>query len=224
MNMLRRPSMPEGRRPGLAKDIVHAKNRAKDQRIEELTELAHVDRLTKAASRVAFSIDVDRINKILLRSSFPESRDKRPTYSVLYIDIDYFKKINDTCGHRFADKVLANLVAIIKPLLRPYDEIYRVGGEEFVILLPNCALNDAIVKAEALRAEVEKNLKQMSETEIDRIEDREAVTISVGVWELPEGDLTIEDTIGTADDCLYNAKQSGRNRVSSTPRVKNDAK
>lgn len=120
--------------------------------------------------------------------------------SILLIDIDFFKKINDTYGHETGDVVLQNLVEIIKTYVRKTDYIIRWGGEEFIIILPDCGEVKAKQIAETLREQV-----------IQAGENVCNATISVGIAIYIGGDY--HDTIKQADKALYYAKEHGRNQV-----------
>lgn len=133
----------------------------------------------------------------------------------MFVDIDKFKRINDSHGHQAGDEVLRSVAAIIKAQLRGSDIIARYGGEEFVILLPHTAIRHACDIAERIRARVAARLHQPA-AGVNLL-----VTVSIGVSTLPEGaaDAEIESLsahlVGEADKALYQAKESGRNRVVS---------
>ena len=123
--------------------------------------------------------------------------------SLLILDLDDFKKINDTFGHEIGDLVIKQLVEIAKNSIRKNDLIVRFGGDEFIILLPNTQIEQA--KTVALKI-------------IDKIDeynkDKEFnFTISVGVSSYQKGDETIDNLISRADDALYEAKTTGKNKV-----------
>lgn len=128
--------------------------------------------------------------------------------SLLYLDIDNFKKINDTYGHANGDLVLKKLGEIIKKTARSFDVVSRNGGEEFTVILLDCRLERAIEIAEELRSNVENhsfligNSKQLD------------VTISVGVASYKDTTENPKDLIDDADKALYHAKNNGRNKVS----------
>ncbi len=127
----------------------------------------------------------------------------RGAFSVIIIDIDHFKKVNDTFGHLKGDDVLRELSRILKENIRKTDTVGRYGGEEFLVLLPETSLNQAAIVAENLRRRVEEASFIESWT----------VTISLGVAESDPGQETIEALIEIADKNLYKAKAAGRNRV-----------
>jgi len=132
----------------------------------------------------------------------------RGKLALAVLDIDRFKFINDTYGHAFGDEVLAAIAKLLRDKTRPSDIVARYGGEEFVILMPRTTVRDALVPAERLRQAIEKYRFQRAE------EDFIFVTASFGLAEL---DLDAEDIMDTlivrADEAMYRAKESGRNRV-----------
>lgn len=126
--------------------------------------------------------------------------------SVLVIDIDFFKRVNDDFGHQVGDQVLKGLVALIQERSRKLDRLFRMGGEEFLLFLPDTRATDAGVRAE--------NLRQMIAAA--PLLSSRPVTVSIGLSELTS-DLSPEPWIKRADDALYAAKQGGRNRVVCAP-------
>jgi len=134
------------------------------------------------------------------------SNDGNFNLSAFMLDIDHFKNINDTYGHLAGDQVLIAVAQEITRCLRPSDMPVRYGGEEFTVFLPNTTVDNAKIIAERLRAGVEKIRVALSSGEVI------TVTISVGFTERQAGD-TVESIIKRADDALYHAKESGRNRV-----------
>jgi diguanylate cyclase (GGDEF)-like protein len=149
-----------------------------------------------------------------LGTEFRRTRRYDRPLSVLMIDIDHFKSLNDRHGHATGDAVLAACARLMASSLRESDEIGRYGGEEFAAFLPETKLVDAATVAEKLRAAVEA----LGIEPIDASGSPIHVTISVGVAGLP--DLTVADheaLVRRADDALYNAKRSGRNRIATAP-------
>lgn len=128
-------------------------------------------------------------------------------FSLIMIDIDFFKKFNDTYGHQSGDAVLRQVAQILKKNVRSSDIVCRYGGEEMAIILTNTNNEDAIVTAEKIcRAVSEHPLKLVNGNDVQ-------VTISLGVSTYPEHGTTAQEMIKYADDCLYIAKENGRNQV-----------
>lgn len=165
---------------------------------EKLRRLATTDSLTGANNRRYFT---ERGAEEFARSK----RYETPT-TMLTLDIDLFKRINDTYGHPVGDEVLKSLVTVCRATLRTTDVFARMGGEEFSALLPETDLEDARKTAERLRKAVEAS-RVMAEDEVIHY------TISLGVSELREDDRSLEDLMQRADRALYAAKDAGRNRV-----------
>jgi diguanylate cyclase len=125
----------------------------------------------------------------------------------LYIDIDHFKKVNDSYGHASGDLVLKDIGKILKHATRGHDIVSRKGGEEFAALLVDCSLEQALNAAERIRRTVEAyDFKSKDQTSI-------RVTISIGISSISEKTRTMKDLIEHADSALYSAKNSGRNQV-----------
>jgi diguanylate cyclase (GGDEF)-like protein len=129
-----------------------------------------------------------------------------PPFSVVAFDIDHFKRINDTWGHGAGDTVLQRVAHACRGAVRPSDILGRTGGEEFTVLLPSTHLADAVQVAERLRGSVEA-------LDFTSIDPSLRVTISLGVAEWMPSDTTLAKLTGRADEVLYRAKNSGRNRV-----------
>jgi diguanylate cyclase (GGDEF)-like protein len=165
---------------------------------ERMRIMALTDELTRIANR--------RRILALGEEELQRARHTAAPFSLIAFDIDYFKRINDTWGHGAGDRVLQGIAHACRSALRPGDHLGRVGGEEFTVLLPATALSDAQQVAERLRATVES-------LDFSAIDPSLHVTISLGVAEWTSGDLTLARLTGRADDVLYRAKESGRNRV-----------
>nr|WP_240948429.1 diguanylate cyclase [Bacillus sp. RO1] len=144
---------------------------------------------------------------VIWNSLISNATAKSERLSLLIIDIDHFKQINDTYGHPNGDKILIELGKILTSSTRSFDVVSRNGGEEFSVILPDCPHHQAKEIAERIRKAVEKHSFQVSPNEMVKL------TISIGVATYPE---TVSDTnqiVDMADECLYKAKRSGRNRV-----------
>ena len=126
--------------------------------------------------------------------------------SLLMVDVDHFKVINDTYGHLVGDQVITQLALRMASALRPYDLVGRFGGEEFLVLVPNCALSAAMVVAERLRLSIATDKMAIGQFAIP-------VTVSVGVSTIKEAKLDTNLALQAADLALYEAKNKGRNRV-----------
>ncbi|MDP2366753.1 GGDEF domain-containing protein [Rhodoferax sp.] len=159
----------------------------------ELEHLATHDSLTNATTRRHLN---DSCEQELERCR----RHGRST-ALLLMDLDHFKAINDTRGHQAGDQVLIRFVDIVNGLLRRGDELGRFGGEEFVALLPETALPDALMVAERIRAACEADTVQLG------------CTVSIGVSSYQTSADTTDSLLARADAAMYRAKAAGRNRV-----------
>lgn len=166
-----------------------------------LTFQAKTDALTGAANRVSFEHDTQKAIYLYRRYA--------QTFSLIMIDIDLFKKVNDTYGHQVGDEVLAGFVQCCKSRLRQVDSLYRIGGEEFVVLAKGTPLHGAMQLADELRELVQKT---------KLLPDGKPVTISLGVAEYRDSEA-MKSFVKRADCALYRAKQSGRNQVCSEQQV-----
>ncbi|MGS1110214.1 diguanylate cyclase [Achromobacter anxifer] len=128
---------------------------------------------------------------------------KRP-FAALALDLDHFKRVNDTYGHAAGDQVLIALAAILRTCVRAEDAPCRVGGEEFLVLMPDASRDAAERVAERIRAATASHAMPQGVGH---------VTVSIGIALWPSDDLDIEKVMGKADQALYRAKNSGRNRV-----------
>ena len=131
-------------------------------------------------------------------------------YSLLMLDVDHFKRVNDTYGHLFGDKVLRSIAQVLEASVRGRDAVARFGGEEFAALLPQTDLAGARLLADRIRESVANGRIRRN----DSSEQVGNITISVGVAEYLPGE-TVESFIQRADQALYASKQNGRNRVTA---------
>lgn len=161
---------------------------------EELRYLSDTDALTNAYNRRYF---IQRLEEEIERSRRYKSR-----FAIIMLDIDHFKRINDTFGHISGDIVLKSIADMIKDRIRKIDILARWGGEEFVVLLPDTTVEDATYLAEELR----ERLSDMKIPSVDR------VTASFGVVGYCIND-TVDSLINRADNMMYEAKSAGRNCV-----------
>lgn len=161
-------------------------------------ELALIDELTGLNNRRAFFVQGNHIFKQAVRFEHP--------ISVIMMDIDYFKNINDSYGHSAGDKVLQSIAKLLKNIIREVDVAGRMGGEEFSFVLTETGTDEAIKLAERLRLEIENTIIEYKEQTIQ-------VTASLGICSSPVKNETLETLLTKADDALYIAKRSGRNQV-----------
>jgi two-component system, cell cycle response regulator len=167
---------------------------------EELRERANKDLLTMLPNRSAIATTLEHE---ILRCH----RDRR-SVGVILLDIDHFKKINDTFGHFAGDAVLRETAARLRNNIRPYDQVGRYGGEEFLVVLPNCDLEQAGVQAERMRARLNAATMNVEGEDI-RVTASFGVTVSDGTEKSPDFFVRV------ADEALYQAKANGRNCVRS---------
>ena len=164
-----------------------------------LQEMANTDSLTGLLNRRYFFTLAER--------AFNQAMARGTALSVIMLDIDHFKQVNDRYGHQVGDQLLRVIGSALRENLRKGDLIARVGGEEFVVLLPDIDLPIAVQTAERLRGLVSRQRVSTPKSDL-------AVTISLGVARI-EADqaLTLEKLLDQADQALYRAKKAGRNRV-----------
>jgi diguanylate cyclase (GGDEF)-like protein len=182
----------------------HVKLTKQTQALQEaqakLKEQANRDPLTNMYNRRYFSDISEKIISLTKRTEEP--------ISLMMIDIDDFKKINDTYGHNVGDEVIKLLVNIISSSIRKSDVAARFGGEEFAIILPNTDVQNAFKFANKLRENI-KNSSYKDRTNSVKF------TVSIGVDEFnQENDKNISDSLNRADKALYKAKTTGKNKVS----------
>lgn len=166
---------------------------------QELGHLAATDPLTGADNRRRF---MERVEAEIGRTT-----RGGPQFSVLALDLDNFKSINDRFGHQVGDDILKKFVQKCLDSIRPYDGVARVGGEEFMILLPQTSLEGARVIAERLRTTVANTSFSSG------LQRLTVVTVSIGISQSGHDGDTIEAILHVADQRLYHAKHQGRNRV-----------
>ncbi len=175
-----------------------------EQELMQVSELVREDQLTGALNRRGLDETLDRELK-------RADRNKAPL-CVALLDIDNFKKLNDSLGHQAGDRALTHLTQVIKDTLRPSDAVGRYGGEEFVIVLPDTDLEAGIEALQRLQRDLTKKFFLHNN-------ERILVTFSAGVA-LHGADEDQEDLLGRADKAMYQAKQTGKNRVIAAPGLK----
>ncbi len=168
------------------------------------TSLADVDELTGLLNRAAMERDLQREQAHALRSG--------RRFTIAMVDADHFKKLNDEFGHGFGDVVLETLAERFVESIRPRDRVYRYGGEEFLVLLPDTPLDQA-------RSVLERLRRRAGGSDISDGETAAKQTVSIGAAEAA-GHEEVQTIIERADAALYRAKQAGRNRVDlNDPRI-----
>lgn len=172
------------------------------KQLVEATDSMRLDHLTEALNRKSFDESCSQLRKLFQVSNQPTC--------LMLIDIDYFKRINDTYGHGIGDFVLKELVKSLKGVFqRETDLVARIGGEEFAILLPECEIKQALIKAEEVMTRIRSEAFVHDGHEI-------RFTVSIGLAQLNPNE-TEESWLKRADLALYNSKNTGRNRASVAP-------
>jgi diguanylate cyclase (GGDEF)-like protein len=176
-----------------------------------------IDQLQKQKKTLVLQATTDDLTQLLNRRRFiiyAEDEIQRveryniSNLSILMLDIDHFKVINDTYGHAAGDVVLTSLADCLQSRQRTSDRVARIGGEEFVVLLPETSYQNALATAEQIRQKVE-NLP----VSVEGIESPIHFTVSIGVSHYVMGEGCVENMLTRADEGLYSAKNGGRNRV-----------
>jgi len=160
--------------------------------------VSETDELTKTLNRRGFAIASDRL--------FGQARRHNRPMSVLVIDSDNLKQINDKHGHKFGDALLMMIVKCIEEQLRDTDILARFGGDEFVVLLPEAPALGAQLVAERILQAVENTLPNIDEKTIKG-------TVSIGIATFPDDGLSMNVIVENADKAMYQAKAAGRNKV-----------
>jgi diguanylate cyclase (GGDEF)-like protein len=166
---------------------------------ETLREQSIRDPLTHLFNRRFLEESLERELQIASR--------KKQAVAVLFLDLDYFKRFNDTFGHDAGDMVLQSLADLFRTFFRATDICCRYGGEEFAIILPESSAQDAAVRANALRSEVKSLRLQYKKQNLDPL------SLSAGVAAFPEHASASDELLKIADQCLYESKACGRDVV-----------
>jgi len=186
--------MPSSTLATLVQSAAHAAMSLRTRMLlAEVDHLARHDRLTGLSNRLEFDEALER--------EFSRAQRGGPPLSLVLVDVDHFKAVNDTHGHQAGDEVLRGVGAALAQLVRREDVAARYGGEEFVVLLPGIDTQGAVAFAERVRRGL-----------ADRV-DTVPVTVSAGVAGYPEHARSVAELVGRADAALYEAKRTGRNRV-----------
>lgn len=169
------------------------------ERLDELSELVRTDPLTGLANYRYFA---DTCEQEIERTQ----RSDQPT-SLIMLDIDHFKKVNDQWGHENGNRALKHIAGILRQCVRRLDIPCRYGGEEFAIILPDTSLSDSVPVAERIRSQIAATPLQLEEGEL-----RLTASLGIAVY-ANTARTTPEELVKKADHYLYKAKQDGRNRV-----------
>ena len=172
---------------------------SKQRELETYVSEARTDTLTGLKNRRSFNEELDRL--------FTQRQRQRQgvTFSLIMVDVDHFKKFNDTYGHLAGDLVLRSVAQALTSTLREMDLVCRYGGEEFAIICPGSRLEEAMIAAERVRVAVAGKLVSLKEGNVQ-------VTASLGVSEVIPSEIA-DGLVQRADEALYSAKHAGRNRV-----------
>ena len=176
---------------------------------EHLSESIELFKKLKNEATIDFLTGLNNVRQFdnVFNSLAQQSIRKEEYLSLLFLDIDYFKKVNDTYGHSSGDSILKDLAIILRSTCRVYDTVSRNGGEEFSILLLDCPASQALEIAERIRKNVEVNKFHIS----DKVSIN--ITISIGISTYPNTTNNIDNLLEHADTALYEAKRTGRNKV-----------
>ena len=151
-------------------------------------QLALIDPLTSLSNRRRLDLHMEKL--------MPATQRSGESFSLIMLDLDHFKKYNDTHGHSAGDELLLKVAKILQDCSRDQDLVVRYGGEEFIVLLPQTRVKDAAMIAERIRS---------------TIKEKTGITISAGLAEF-DGNMTFDQVVGKADEALYSAKNNGRDR------------
>ncbi len=182
-------------------------NKLLNEQLDEIRILR--DQLSEQATRDPLTNLYNRryLEEMLLKELARASRENYPVY-VIMLDIDRFKRVNDTCGHKVGDEVLQSLASIITLHIRRFDTACRYGGEEFVIVMPKLSGETARERAEFLR-------REFANMPLPCTNMKGSPTLSIGLASYPLDGYEGEQLLDAADQAMYVAKSSGRNRVVS---------
>jgi len=197
----------------MADETASARDQLNSLQVKVLATEAEIAKLHMELNSASASARHDPLTNALNRKGLDEAlvreianmRRKNTSLSLALLDIDNFKKLNDRLGHKTGDDALIHLVTVVRESLRPMDTLSRYGGEEFVILIPDTPLEEAIKAVTRLQRELTKNFFLTGNEKI-------LITFSAGVAELTP-DESGADAIKRADQAMYLAKRSGKNRV-----------
>ena len=204
-----------------AEKLTHAINQELEQVVEKRTAA-----LQESNTKLEYQATHDTLTKLLnrravfgvLKREISRGRRSEESISVMLADLDHFKDVNDTHGHQTGDMVLIKVSKILLECIRPYDSVGRIGGEEFLMVLPGCTAADGLVVAERIRTAVGLEKMQVSDKSI-------SVSVSIGIATSSTNRLIEHDAlIRAADKALYEAKKDGRNTVKIIEKLEENEK
>lgn len=181
----------------IVEGVITNKNEELSRALEQIRDLAIRDELTGLYNR-------RHLMEVLNQEKARADR-KNHAFSICYVDLDYFKKVNDRFGHTTGDDVLKSFSRVAEDVIREVDCVARIGGEEFVLVLSGTSQSDAVRGAERLAA-------GLGDMHVTQVEPRYRITASIGITEYRVGE-TIQQMIDRADRALYDAKRTGRNKI-----------
>ncbi len=181
----------------MVENLLIDKNEELSSALARILELAVKDELTGAYNRRHLA---DFLNQ---QKAMADRRDYR--FTLCYVDLDFFKRVNDRFGHSTGDHVLRSFSEIAISILREVDCVARIGGEEFVLVLGGTPQRDAVIA-------VQRIAEQLSELQVSAIEPQYRITASMGITEYKAGE-EVEQSMDRADKALYDAKRTGRNKI-----------
>lgn len=167
------------------------------RQIEINKELSYIDSLTEIRNRKAYDEKIEELVSLYKRYG--------TTFSIAIFDADDFKEINDTYGHSFGDTVLKNIAKALQSSIRNGDMVYRIGGEEFIVIFPSTSLEESKTVIEKIRKKIDISLNT---------ENKVKITLSIGLTEI-SGHDSKDSIFKKIDEFLYVSKESGKNCVTS---------
>ncbi len=179
-----------------------------------LKNLVFKDDVTGLFNQRRFASDID--------AAIDDSKKSMRKFSVIFIDIDHFKQVNDGHGHLVGTKLLKDVASIIKECVRPSDFCYRYGGDEFVVLVKNCSFEESKVIGERVLSNISQEVFVVDDSEGLQGNSEFKLTVSIGVACFPDDASSRTEIIKIADKMMYKAKQTGRGRVCHTKELFSD--
>ena len=203
---------------GVTRDISQRKQAEQQLHLEKMKLEHTLEQLRDAQAELTYLADFDSLTRLMNRRSFQKVTEKEIQRSLrnhhplvlVMLDVDNFKNVNDQFGHPKGDEVLVRLAAILSDSIRQQDEVARMGGEEFALLLTETDSQAALIMTERIRARIAHEILPLSnQAEV-------SITCSFGLAELNPTEPNFVDFYRAADEALYKAKQMGKNRIEAS--------